>query len=575
MPSRTICQTDNPEIAAIEEALWAGGLNEVLLPDYQAAFRDMEQRIAAQDDDDRYRFVVMIPVADRPQHLQSCLDSLLDLCQLFGYGGQRDGRYAKVEAFIADDSEAEDNIAVHRELARRFSAQGLNTTYFGQREQLALLDELDEDERARLSGILGHATPESFGHKGSAVMRNIAYLKLNTLWGHEDRLLFHAIDSDQEFKVKVSTAEGDRDVYAVSFFHALDAIFRQTDALVLTGKVVGDPPVSPAVMAGNFIDDVIDFLRQMVASGAHGPCSHHRADTHREGEAAYHDMADLFGFKVAGETYRYRCTLTGEHSDADCFAHFASRLNRFFYGEHPTRISYYQHTGVLESVQPARTVYTGNYVFRPEALKYFIPFADLGLRMLGPSLGRIIKSEIGSRFVSANLPMLHKRTVEETGRSEYRPGVEEVSEVIELCGEFERQFHGDVMLFSLDRLTALGFPEQELSDVEIAESVEAVHAEMLAKYDAKHQAIIEKLGQLRAILNDQANWWNQSQAQVAALRDFEFFAANMEHNFGIGSSCYAGITGQWPQRRADLVRAIVGYPKDRLAWAAVLTAVAA
>jgi hypothetical protein len=568
MPSRTTCQTDNPEIAAIEEALWAGGLNEALLPGYQAAFRDMEQHIAAQDDDDRYRFVVMIPVADRPQHLQSCLESLLDLCRLFGYGGQRDGRYAKVEAFIADDSEAEDNIAVHCELARRFSAQGLNTTYFGQREQLALLDELDEDERARLAGILGHARPESFGHKGSAVMRNIAYLKLNTLWGHEDRLLFHAIDSDQEFKVKVSTAEGDRDVYAVSFFHALDAIFRQTDALVLTGKVVGDPPVSPAVMAGNFLDDVIDFLRQMVASGAHGPCSHHRADTHREGEAAYHDMADLFGFKAAGETYRYRCTLTGEHSDADCFAHFASRLNRFFYGEHPTRISYYQHSGVLESVQPARTVYTGNYVFRPEALKYFIPFADQGLRMLGPSLGRIIKSEIGSRFVSANLPMLHKRTIEETGRSEYRPGVEEVSEAIELCGEFERQFHGDVMLFSLDRLTASGFPGRLPVDVGIGGMVEAVHAEMLEKYRAKHLAIIEKIELLKRLLGVPEHWWNQSSNHADAVAGFSAFVSNMSHNFGADSPCYARIQDNWPRWRGELVAAILAYPDDRRAWAA-------
>jgi hypothetical protein len=53
--------------------------------------------------------------------------------------------------------------------------------------------------------------------------------------------------------VKVATAQGDRDVYAMNFLAQIDAIFGATDAEVLTGKVVGDPPVSPAVMAGNFL----------------------------------------------------------------------------------------------------------------------------------------------------------------------------------------------------------------------------------------------------------------------------------------------------------------------------------
>ncbi|NCS65297.1 MAG: hypothetical protein COS39_06010 [Hydrogenophilales bacterium CG03_land_8_20_14_0_80_62_28] len=579
MPSRTIGRTDNPDIAAqqatiaaIEKALWRDGLNEALLPDYQAAYRELERRIAARGEDRRYRFVIVVPVADRPRHLQSCLDSLLELCRLFGYGGQRDGRYLKVAVFIADDSRDEANISAHREIASQFSGQGLDTLYFGLREQIELLDSLSADERERLAGILGKATRESFAHKGSAVMRNIAFLKLNALFGNDDRLLFHAIDSDQEFKIKVGTAAGDKAVYGLSFFHALDAIFSQTDALALTGKVVGDPPVSPAVMASNFLDDVIDFLRQMAASGGHGPCGHHRAESRHEGEAAYHDMADLFGFKMTGEAYRYRCTLTGAHSDADCFDHFAHRLKRFFYGEHPTRISYYRYAGAVESVQPARTVYTGNYVFRPEALRYFIPFADLRLRMLGPSLGRVIRSEIGGRFVAANLPMLHKRTVEETGRSEFRPGIDARAEAIELCGEFERQFYGDVMLFALERLTAMGLLQQALADSVIAGTVETVHSEMLEKYAAKHRAIVAKLEQLDRLLHGPDQWWNQTPAQAKAVGEFADFSANMEHNFGADSPCYAHIRDHWPRWRAGLVRALVDYPQDRLLWAAVLAA---
>jgi hypothetical protein len=53
-------------------------------------------------------------------------------------------------------------------------------------------------------------------------------------------------------------------------------------------------------------------------------------------------MADLFGFKAGGETYRYRCPLPGEPDNAACFADFARRLNSFFHGEHPTRVTWYR-----------------------------------------------------------------------------------------------------------------------------------------------------------------------------------------------------------------------------------------
>jgi hypothetical protein len=582
MPSRTTCRTDSPEVAAqkaaiaeLERRLWADGLDETLLEPYQAAHRELERRIAGEGADDRHRFVVVVPVADRPQHLQSCLASLLELCRRYGYGSQHDGRYLKVAAFIADDSRDPNNIALHRDLARRFDEAGLPTTYFGLDGQGDLLNGCDDAARAALANVLGEPDYEVAGHKGSAVMRNIAYLKLAELADADERVLFHSIDSDQEFTVKVSTAAGDREVYALSFFHALDGIFSRTDAEVLTGKVVGDPPVSPAVMAGNFLDDVIDFLRQMAAAEAGAPCSHHRTDARRQGEAAYHDMADLFGFKQADAAYRYRCTLGGSHSEADCFAQFAARLGSFFYGEHPTRVSYYLYAGAPDSVQPARTVYTGNYVFRPEGLRYFVPFAGLRLRMLGPSLGRVIRSEIDGRFVSANLPMLHKRTVEDSGRSEFRPGIEAGDAVIELCGEFERQFQGDVMLFSLERLTAAGFPGRVPDPAEVAATVEAVHGEMLAKYQAKHEAIVDKLGRLKALLREPGQWWNRQPERADAVDLFESFIASMEHNFGSDSPCYARILGNWPQWRADLVGAIERYPADRLAWDALLAAVRA
>ena len=138
----------------------------------------------------------------------------------------------------------------------------------------------------------------------------------------------------------MDTADGDGNVCAVNFFAQLDAIFSATDADVLTGKVVGDPPVSPAVMAGNFLDDVAGFLHEMAASDPALPYRPNAANT-QEADAAYHDMAGLFGFANPADAYRYRCALAGAPSDADCFGDFAQRLKGFFHGEHPTRITWY------------------------------------------------------------------------------------------------------------------------------------------------------------------------------------------------------------------------------------------
>jgi len=121
---------------------------------------------------------------------------------------------------------------------------------------------------------------------------------------------------------------------------------------VLTGKVVGDPPVSPAVMADNFLEDVRGFLRDMAAAAPASPTGSPRsAAPARRGGLSRH--ADLFGFKPAADAYRYRCSLQGTPDNAACFAEFSQRLNSFFHGEHPTRITWFQYQAGLASVQSA------------------------------------------------------------------------------------------------------------------------------------------------------------------------------------------------------------------------------
>lgn len=499
----------------------------------------------------RHRFLVVVPVADRPRHIRACLESLQELLRRHPYDRE-------IRVLIADDSIDPSQVAANREVAAHFTTCGLPVIHFAPEEQFALAAPL----QPTLPGVVGTAPAGRFGHKGQGVMRNIAYLKVaRMLQGEPDDLLVWSLDSDQEFCVKLADGRID---YAIDYFGDLDALFARTDTLVATGKVVGDPPVSPAVMTANFLADVDGFIEQMAASAPQAPCSHHDGK-HAAGDAAYHDMADLFGFRAAAR-HAYPCPLEGPHSEADCFTHFAGRVNSFFYGEHPTRVSCYEPGELFSSVQPARTVYAGNYVFRPEALPWFIPFAQLRLRMSGPTLGRILRAELGPRFVSVNLPMLHKRTVESGGEAEFRPGIETRQQTIDMSGEFERQFYGDVMLFTVERLTADG-PIAAAGDS--APAIDAVREEMLTKYNARQRLILERLAALEARLDAPDQWWSTTGRHGPAAHRFRQFCANVRRNFGDGSAGHARINDPagWQRWRADLVAALDRYPAERSAWA--------
>jgi hypothetical protein len=555
-------------ISELEERLWQEPHDAQRLHDYQQAFR----QAMAIEDAGQHHFIIVIPVADRPQHLEACLGSTLKLCDSFGYGGRENGRYRKIEVLIADDSKEPHNIQRHQEVAAAYDLQGLTCHYFGQAEQLAQLDKLDSETRAQLKPIIGETPAESFYHKGASMMRNIAYLKLNEMVADSANTLIYFIDSDQEFQVKVQTDGGERNLYAINYLYQLDRIFREHQITILTGKVVGDPPVSPSVMAGNFLDDVAAFLSSMANTGANDACRFHGTPAQNCDDAAYHDMAGLFGFNTRQQTFDYPCGLDDAHDHAACFADFANKLNRFFDGEHPTRKSYYQPQPLAETITPARTIYTGNYCFRGTALRYFIPFATLKLRMAGPVLGRIIKAELGEQFISANLPMLHKRTVDEIGQSEFRSGIKREAKCVDLSGEFERQFFGDVMLFSIEQLTAQGYPATALSAPQLSSTVEQVESGMLHNYTTCHKEIVAKIAALQSFFEKSDQWWQQRESLSQPCAEFRHFIANMAANFGDQASGYQQIqlAAHRAQRRQQIVNALLSYREDRTRWESLL-----
>ncbi|MBT8134052.1 MAG: glycosyltransferase family 2 protein, partial [Gammaproteobacteria bacterium] len=538
------------EIVKLEKEIWQQAPSQQDIENYQSTFIVLEKLYQLKSADTRHSFKIVIPVADRPQHLKHCLDSLYTLCQTYRYGGQKDQQYHKISVLIADDSRQPENIELHKDYCRELSDKGIATDYFGLEEQLELV-RTTSDRHPDLYNIISGSDEiddaADFSHKGASIMRNITYLKIKQLLSGDSTSsnpLIYFIDSDQEFCINTLNVENN--LYAINYFHYLDEIFSTSDTSVLTGKVVGDPPVSPSVMAGNFQQDVYNFLHVIDKVEPGEPCQFHQHEADSSDDAAYHDMANLFGFSQHEQAFDYHCTLHGTHVNADCFSDFADKLGHFFYGEHPTRKTFFNYGDGFSAIKAARTVYTGNYVMRPECLNYFIPFATLKLRMAGPVLGRILKGRLQHRFVSANLPMLHNRTVEDTGRSEFRAGVINSNQSIDLGNEFIRQFYGDVMLFSIKKLTEQNQFDEAVDADQVQVVLDSTYNEIRDSYIEKHHTVLQLRAKIESQLKDSEHWWHNSSMKTNeaghAVTCFEVFLNNIQSNFDEGSYAFQQIT---------------------------------
>lgn len=565
-------------LPVIENIIWSCVPDEFLISQYQGMFCEFEALIALRGSDHRHSFIIVIPVADRPKHLSQCLASLLTLCQLYQYGSTTDSIYNKIHVIVADDSKQQNSIKQHKALCEKFSSQGLITEYFGASEQIRQLEHIKNHDKEALRGILGEyvyrTNISSFYHKGAAVTRNITYLRTHQLIrdNAEKNYLIYLIDSDQEFKINVVNKSKYNELYAINYFYQLDKIFTQSNVQILTGKVVGDPPVSPAVMAANFLDDVIAFVTTISATQAEQACSFHNNIPQQDNDAAYHDMSNLFGFSKAYDAIEYHCPLQIPHNHIACFNAFASSLNNFFDGAHPTRSTSFNYTSSFSDTTAARTIYTGNYVLRPESLKYFIAFSTLKLRMAGPVLGRLLKSEIQDKFVSANLPMLHKRTIDTTGKSEFRPGVNHNDTCVDLSSEFERQYYGDIMLFTIDKLTKLGYPVKQPANDTVTKAFDDTASEIHQQYAIKLEQVISKLDALKSVFYNQSHWWNSKTTVDEAKKRFTQFIANIENNYSESSRSYTLINSasHHEKRRREILQALVSYQHDQTSWRKLL-----
>ena len=62
--------------------------------------------------------------------------------------------------------------------------------------------------------------------------------------------------------------------------------------------------------------------------------------------------------------------------------------------------------------------------------------------MAGPALGRILRKRLNHKFVSANLPLLHKRTIQSGYSNEFRSGISENMNSIDLSRGIQQTILG-------------------------------------------------------------------------------------------------------------------------------------
>jgi len=565
----------------LEQWLWNTEDFDQILVIYQRLFCEYEAliedfKVFPDQISQRYDFILSIPIADRPEHLRGCLESIYQLCQQYNYGGKTDGFFNKVSVIVTEDSKETIHVQENIKLTEEYTKKGLRVHHYGFKEQYKLMLKIPEQTRHNVRSIIGNPETENFYHKGQAVTRNLSYLKALEITQDKKNTLYYCVDSDQQFRVNRATSKGDQYVYALNYFYTINTIFNTQDIAMLTGKLVCDPPVSPSVMTANFLDDIIVFFQQLSEYQALDNCQFHPKKKIEPDDAAYHDMAQLFGLKNTHASYNYCCPIQAKHNHIACLKSLSERINYFFFGEHLTRKTYFSYHGSFMDTAAARTIYPGNYITTFEGLKYIIPFGQLRLRMSGPTAGRLVQSEIKERFASVNLPMLHARTLQTDFNDEYRPGVEDNNDNIDLTNEFERQFFGDLMLFSVDRLNQSSVAIEDYTKKILSETFTQIEQELLALYAQKHKNVLQKCTDLTTLVDNNNHWWNDhnlidSTTNVATkeyMQQIQQFISNVRHNFDKKSIAYQNIQStQYRQLKIEsMIQALLDYRHDRNAW---------
>ncbi len=139
---------------------------------------------------------------------------------------------------------------------------------------------------------------------------------------------------------------------------------------------------------------------------------------------------------------------------------------------------------------------------------------------------------------------------------------------IDLSNEFERQFFGDLMLFTSEALVTEADVRMPFEKEIVARIMTQKEQELLALYQQKHDAIEERSRKLDALVFDAGHWWLDDPDLAGALHQVRAFIDNIDHNFGAQSPAWRQIqsTDHRKQRKHQLTEALLDYRAERNAW---------
>ena len=188
--------------------------------------------------------------------------------------------------------------------------------------------------------------------------------------------------------------------------------------------------------------------------------------------------------------------------------------------------------------------------------------------MAGPALGRILRKRLNHKFVSANLPLLHKRTTQSGYSNEFRSGISENMNSIDLSLEFNRQFWGDVMLFSIEKLADLGYPDKRLGLSEITGITYDIQAKLWNLYKERQTEIAQKTVGFARHLSQKKFWWNREPEAERAVKNMMLFCSVVENNFGAESSGMKKLSEQIKEGShiTMIINAIHSFYESEISW---------
>ena len=154
----------------------------------------------------------------------------------------------------------------------------------------------------------------------------------------------------------------------------------------------------------------------------------------------------------------------------------------------------------------------------------------------------------------------------------FRPGVERTAgtgqDSIDLSGEFERQFFGDLLLFTTEALVREADVRKPLAREDVGRIMDRKEQELLDLYQRKHETIVHRTRQLDELVFQAGHWWLDDPGQTRALQQVRAFLDNITRNFGEQSPAWRQIRS--PEHRAErkqqLSQALLEYRAERDAW---------